>query len=802
MKTSSRCPALLILGLALLSAGHMEKRAPLIRPGLGPSPISARLNFSFAKVPLYFIPNLGQVDERALFYAITPSYTLWMTKEGLVFDSSANLKRDITKIKFLGAKEAVRVIAFQPAEHRVNYFMGRDPDKWRTDIPTSQAVTYDGLYPGIDLKIYGVDAQIEYDWIVKPGGTVGDIRFAYRNIRKTEIDQDGNLIIHTECGEFRHKKPVGYQTIDRTEREIQVSFKAIAEDTYGFQAEAFNPDYPLVIDPMILVTSTYLGASGGDGSSDIAVDGAGSVYLTGGSDASGFPVFNPFDPTWNGSSDAFVAKFTPDGRALVYSTYLGGSAWDSGSSIALDGSGCAYITGRTVSSDFPVFHAFDSTFNGFYDDAFVAKLSAAGNALEYSTFLGGSDTESGTGIAVDSAGSAYVTGETSSPDFPVLNAYDPYWSGSSDVFVVKFTPDGGSLVFSTFLGGSSIDEGADLAVDSAGSVYVTGSTYSMFFPVLNAYDPTQNGVSDAFLTKFAPDGRSLVYSTFLGGAESEFCNGIAVDSAGSAYVTGSTYSSDFPAVKAYDSAQNGGQDAFVAKFSPDGKALAYSTYLGGSAADSGWGIAVDSAGAAYVVGFTYSKDFPVFDALSSTLKNSSEAFVTKFAPEGNTLAASTFLGGNSADYGWAIDVDAARDVYVTGNTGSSDFPVSNAYDPTYNGNTDVFMTKLRLIPPYPPRNFRLQQQENSYIFFKESVNRLSWTANPENTIKIAYYRLYRKAKDAADGSYQWLADIHPSGTSFLYDDRGLKKTARYAYRITSVDENGRESGYAEISNEP
>ena len=790
-----------------------------------PSSNSSLQSFDFGKVPLYFIPNKGQVDGKALFYAKTPSYTLWMTADGLVFDSAkrrekdrdrksgglrivkpdpgpsiATGERDVSRIIFVNAKKSPEVAAQDSSQYRVNYFLGNDPDKWRTNIETSRAVLYRELYPNIDLKVYGIERQVEYDWMVKPGGAVEDIRFKFQNFERTEIDQDGNLILSTEFGELIHKKPWSYQELGGEKAEVESRFKRLGDDTYGFDVESYDRRYPLIIDPLILLYSTYLGGSGYDeGGSGIAVDSSGSVYITGETESSDFPVLHAFDSTWNSRGDVFVTKFAPDGRSLVYSTYLGGSLRDSGRDIALGSSGEAYIIGWTSSPDFPVLNdAYDSVLNG--EDAFVARLSPLGNVLLGSTFLGGSAADSGSGIALDAAGYVYVTGNTRSPDFPVVSAYDYYWNGWDDVFVAKFTSDCGALVYSTYLGGAGGDSTAGIAIDNTGSAYVAGHTNSLDFPVLNAYDRDCSS-NDIFVTKFSPDGKFLVYSTFLGGSNSEYCWGFAIDSHGSAYVTGHTYSLDFPVVNAYDPTQNGGYgyvDVFVAKFTPAGNALAFSTYLGGKKDDMPSGIAVDSAGAAYVIGMTYSSDFPVLNAIGSALKGYSDAFVTKFTPAGRSLAYSTYLGGNSSDGGGDIAVDTSQDAYVIGGTSSLDFPIANAYDPTHNGNTDFFVTKLRFIPPYQPNNFTLQRLENNYIFFKEYIHRLTWAANPEDPSRIVKYRLYRKAKDAPDTSYQRIAEV--SATTFGYDDRGLKKTPLYSYRISAVADSGIESGYAEVGN--
>ena len=381
-----------------------------------------------------------------------------------------------------------------------------------------------------------------------------------------------------------------------------------------------------------LVYSTYIGGSSIDRSHDIAVDGSGNAYVTGWTESSDFPTVNPYDGSLNADLyyDVFVTKLSPAGNSLTYSTYLGGIDFDFGYGIAVDGSGSAYVTGRTVSSDFPMVNPYDGSING-NTDVFVTKLSPAGNSLIYSTYLGGSIFDYGEDIAVDGSGSAYVTGFTYSSDFPTVNPYDGSNSiGISDVFVTKFSPAGNSLTYSTYLGESYEDLGFGIAVDGSGSAYVTGCTYDDDFPTVNPYDGSYNGGNgDVFVTKLSPTGNSLAYSTYLGGSGSEEGRGIALDGSGSAYVTGHTHSSDFPAVDPYDGSLNGDTDVFVAKLSPAGNSLTYSTFLGGSLADSSSGIAVDGSGNAYVTGYTESSDFPTANPIDEDWNGNSDAFVAK-----------------------------------------------------------------------------------------------------------------------------------------------------------------------------
>jgi len=450
--------------------------------------------------------------------------------------------------------------------------------------------------------------------------------------------------------------------------------------------------HPITItaSALYLNFSSFLGGSGWDGDyggCGFAVASDGSCYVTGKTNSSNFPTLNAYDNTFNGFHDAFVAKFSSNG-SLLWSTFLGGSGYEYGKGIAIDSNGNCYVIGSTGSSDFPTLNAYDSTFNG--GDAFVTKFNASGSLL-WSTYLGGTGNEYGDDIVIASDGSCYVTGITASENFPILNAYDStYNAGSYDAFVTKLSASG-SLLWSTYLGGSGWDHGFSIAVANDGSCYVTGETDSSDFPTLNAYDSTFNGFYDAFVTKFSISG-SLLWSTFLGGSDAEHGEGIGVASDGSCYVTGITLSNDFPILNAYDSTNS--FDAFVTKFSTSGSLL-WSTFLGGVGDEVGFDIAVLSNGHCYVTGRTYSSDFPTLNAYDSTHNAGfySDVFVTKFSTNGSLLW-STYLGGSDNDYGYGIAVTSSGSCYVTGDTYSSNFPTKNAYNSTYGGIGDFFVTKF------------------------------------------------------------------------------------------------------------
>jgi Bacterial Ig-like domain (group 3)/Beta-propeller repeat len=439
----------------------------------------------------------------------------------------------------------------------------------------------------------------------------------------------------------------------------------------------------------------------------IAVDSSGNAYVTGDTCSTDFPTMNPLQPANDGTcgwGNAFVTKLNPSGSALVYSTYLGGSVADAGLGIAVDSSGNAYVTGETLSPDFPITPgAFQTACGGGGSgcwDAFVAKINSSGSALVYSTYLGGDGVDAGWGIAVDRSSDAYVTGQTNSTNFPVTPGALQTTCGSnscsnSNAFVSKLNPSGSALVYSTYLGGSGGDYGNGIAVDSSDDAYVAGVTESTNFPTMNPLQPTFGGAIDAFVSKVNSSGSTLVYSTYLGGSGQDFGQSIAVDSSGNAYVTGATESTNFPTVSPLQPANGGSTDAFVAKLNPSGSALLYSTYLGGAGYDSGNGIAVDSSGNAYVNGTTNSANFPTMNPLQAALAGGGDAFVAEINSIGSALAYSTYLGGSGGEVGEGIAVDSSGSAFVTGFTTSTNFPTMNPLQPVYGGGySDAYVAKI------------------------------------------------------------------------------------------------------------
>ena len=598
---------------------------PLAAPPAQPDAVTqAHARAAYGQLPLSFEANQGQADASVNFLSRGSGYTLFLRPAEAVIDlQQGSGNETVLRMKLVGANSAAQAVGLAPQASTSNYLTGNDPSRWHTGIANYGRVAYRNVYAGIDLVYYGNQRQLEYDFIVAPGADTKSIRLSFQGDDGLSLDSQGNLLVHTAAGDLVEHAPVLYQESHGVRQAVTGRYMLEENGQVGFEVGAYDATRPLVIDPVYsLVYSTYLGGKGLETGYSIAVDGTGNAYVTGTTTSTNFPTKNPLQVSTGGSNDVFVTKLNATGSALVYSTYLGGSGTDVGKSIAVDGAGNAYVTGYTTSTNFPTKNPLQGNLGGAWD-AFVAKLNDTGSGLVYSTYLGGSNQDKAQGIAVDAAGNAYVTGSTNSTDFPTANALQATSSGGADGFVAELNAAGSALVYSTYLGGNFSDLLNAIAVDGSGNTYVTGSTSSTTFPTtVGAFQTTLGGQTDAFITKLTAGGTGLAYSTYLGGSTTDVGYGIAVDSAGNAYVTGYTTSTNLPTSPgAFQTSLSGGlndTDAFVTKLNPTGTGLVYSTYLGGSTgADYGYGIAVGSTGNAYVTGETRSNNFPVTNALQS-----------------------------------------------------------------------------------------------------------------------------------------------------------------------------------------
>jgi len=720
------------------------------QPGLEPRPqrsqpeqAEPQIVANYGRLPLSFEANQGQADPQVKFLSRGQGYSLFLTATeavlqlripappgqaadfGLRNANSANphsaglqptahsLQPAVLRMRLVGANPNAEARGVEELAGKSNYFIGNDPSKWRTNLPTFGKVEYRDVYPGVNLVYYGNGRQLEHDFVVAPGADPSVIRMAVEGADKMELNAQGDLVLRAGTGDVHLRKPVVYQEFDGVRQDVASSFVLRVPNPrpvptqsgsafrtphsveVGFELGTYDATRPLVIDP-VLVYSTYLGGAGTDEGYGIAVDSAGNAYVVGETSSTNFPTTSPLQPSNGGGGyyDVFVAKLNAAGSALVYSTYLGGSGSDVGCGIAVDSAGNAYVTGGTSSTNFATASPLQASFGGVYD-AFVAKLNAAGSALVYSTYLGGSFDDYGYGIAVDSAGNAYVTGHTYSTNFPTASPLQAANRGGYNAFVAKLNAAGSALLYSTYVGGSGSDVGYGIAVDSGGNAYVTGRTNSTNFPTVSPVQVANGGSYDAFVAKLNATGSALVYSTYLGGGGPDYGTAIAVDSAGNAYATGQTTSTNFPTASPFQAVSDFGIEAFVLKLNAAGSALFYSTYLGGSGEDWGYGIAVDSSGSAYVTGHTSSINFPTAGPSQTGFGGSTDVFVTKLNATGSVLVYSTYMGGRSADTGYGIAVDASGNAYVTGRTLSTDFPTASAVQPAFGGgSTDAFIAKI------------------------------------------------------------------------------------------------------------
>jgi Beta-propeller repeat/S-layer homology domain len=684
-----------------------------------PSPVIPDLG----RQSLLFEQNGGQTDPSVRFMAHAPGGTLFFTQAGVTLalkspgvsapSAEAAPAGSVVRLNFVGASPAAVVSDGSELSAKVNYFIGNDPAKWRTNLPVYAGISYSGLYDGVLLKYEGVQGHLEGTYTLAAGADANQIRWRYAGASNPQLDGAGNLLISSEGSGtlLTEQAPVAWQQIGGNKSPVDARYALAPDGTVGFALGAYNRAEPLIIDPT-LVFSTFLGGTGQDVAEGVAVDSSGNAYVTGWTSSTDFPTVIPYQPTNHGTPDAFVTKFNASG-AVVYSTYLGGGSGDQGYGIAVDAAGNAYIAGYTASTDFPTLNAYQPTRNGI--DAFLTKLNASGSALLYSTYFGGTANDYAWGVAVDGAGNAYITGNTASTNFPLRNAYQATNGGGTDAFLARLntTLSGDpSLIYSTYLGGSGEDgaggwtdstPGHGVAADAAGNAYVAGQTTSTNFPTRNAYDPTANGGDDAWVAKVSTNmvgDPSLIYSTYLGGSQCcDYGTDVDIDATGNAYVTGSTNSANFPTLNAYHSCSNSISSPFVTKLNPTGNGLVYSTCFGanGYASD----IAVDGSGRAHITGTTNDGTFPQVNALQGP-GGTWDAFALTLSAAGNTIAFSSFLGGSAADSGIGIATDGVDKTYVVGSTLSANFPTHNPYQPACSNNctpSDAFVLVINDPPP-------------------------------------------------------------------------------------------------------
>jgi len=767
IKRGRRLPYCLLLIALLLGAVIVKKNVGQAFPA-AQARSKAQWAQLYAALPLSFEANHGQTDPSVSFISRGKGYALFLTGGEAVLTlrkssvasapssvadprmpkSGPRAEDAVLRMQLLGANPSVKVTGTDELPGKTNYFIGNDPNKWQTNVPTYSKVRYQGVYPGVDLVYYGNrGGELEYDFVVAPGADANAIALGIGTAAHSplKVNSGGNLVVTLDNGNVEFHKPVVYQTeanratSHEKRQNIDARFTLDAQNHVHFELGPYDHSQPLVIDP-VLTYATYVGGSGGDIGYGIAVDAFFDAYITGVTNSTNFPsVGSPYQASSKGNGDAFVAELNPLGTNLVFSSYLGGSGSDTATAIALY-NGSAYVTGYTTSADFPTkAPAGSGTTNPFQlnyggnTDAFVTALNINGTALVYSSYLGGTGADFGQGIAVDTAGNAYITGTTQSTDFPILNAYQSINNGGQDAFLTKVNFTGEQLLFSTYLGGSQADVGQAVTLDTNNDVYLTGYTFSSNFPLASPIQSNLAGGADAFVTEFNPSGTALTFSTYLGGSGDDRAYGIALDSTLNVYITGATSSGNFPVTGGvFQPNLRGASNAFVSKLSHGGTSVVYSTFLGGTGTDQANAIAVTPAGLAFVTGFTNSSDFPTQSPIQAILGLSnnnlcgsapcSDAFVTQLNASGSALTYSTFLGGNGPDFGQGIAVDSQKNPYVTGSTSSTNFPAiyGGSYKSSLTGTAgNAFIAKIAT--PTPDNQPNLAILPSSLNFGNETI---------------------------------------------------------------------------------
>jgi hypothetical protein len=694
---------------------------------------------SYAALPLSFEVNQGQAGSDVWFLARGRGYTILLKPgeaalalqspgQGAQFPPRVQPQPKpstrVLRMRIEGANLSAAATGLERLPGVSNYFIGDDPSRWHTQVPTYKKVQFEHIRPGVNLVYYGSQGQLEYDFVLSPGVKPQSLGLSFVG-SDAAIDPQGDLVFASTGGQVTFRRPVAYQSDKSNPAKkhfLTASYIPKGHNRVGFKVLDYDPQEPLVIDPY-LYYSTYLGGSGGDAGNAIALDTYGDAYVTGSTASSNFPTsgagtgISPYQKSYGGDTDAFVTKLRYDGEVLIYSTYLGGNNYDVGQGIGVDSSGNVYVVGSTSSANFPTTASAFQVAYGGNTDAFVSKLDPSGSRLLFSSYLGGSGIDYGLALALDLSGNVFVTGYTQSADFPTVNPIQSGNSGNGDAFVAEIDtnlPQNQQLVYSTYLGGTSADSGQGIAVDSGDNAYVTGYTFSTNFPVYNAYQTANAGGVNAFITVISAYPPSFVFSTYLGGSGDDRAWAIALDSEDNIYIAGSALAactppptsppttlcspvSVFPttpyAFQTVATKQAPGYSAaFVTEMNHYGTDLIYSTLLAGSLTDVASGIAVDTAGNAYVTGYTESSDFPTANAVQASYSGGTcgsvpcqDAFVTEVNTQGTSLVYSTYLGGSAGNSGNAIAVwsnpnnNGDFEAAIAGTTYSSNFPaIANA----------------------------------------------------------------------------------------------------------------------------
>lgn len=679
-----------------------------------PDTTVAQAKAALARLPLRFEANQGQWGPEVRYGARTSGGALLLTTHGAAMVGDGR-RVDITMV---GGNAAPHIEPIEALPARTNYFVGKR-QQWRTGIANFTRVAYRAVYPGIDVVYYGNRDQLEYDFVLRPGAEPSSIRMRFQGAARIKITADGDLAVETADAQFVEKRPVVYQEDPKTtaRRPVEGRYELMAGNVVGVRVDSYDRSRPLVIDPVVTY-SLFVGGSSTDVVNAVTSDAQGHIYVAGYTrNGDLIPYGNSVQPAYDAGIDGFIAEFDPTamGSATwLYFTYLGGARDDVVTAITVDAFGFIYVTGTTTSSDFPLAGAnisstlslsSTSTSAVFPTDAFVTIISQ--NGLEYSTYYGGSGNENPYAIALDQSGLIYIFGTTQSSDMPVTSsAYQTGLWGPSDTFLAVIDRNSTSLVYATYLGGESQDDGRGMVVTPQGLVYFAASSFSQYFPFSGlAYSAFQKGIENLVIGVIDPTQQgyaSLLYCTYLGGSVLDEVRSLKLDKNGKLLLTGWTLSPDFPVTaSAMQPVYGGAGNAFVARVNPAAPPNAfveYSTFLGGSGGDVGYDLINDAAGNIVVTGYTVSSDFPVTkDAMQPQFGNGAEAFVVKLNPAvagKGALVYGTYIGGPGTHVGQSLALAPDGSVFLGGYT-TPDWQLPASLNIYNGGGSDGFAAVLK-----------------------------------------------------------------------------------------------------------
>ncbi|MGE5458438.1 MAG: SBBP repeat-containing protein, partial [Methanococcaceae archaeon] len=749
----------------------------------------------------FFIENRGQWPSEVKYLARVGGMNAWITSTGVVYDYFQIIKNDnknetskiipgkkeeferenttvkghVVKMQLLDANTMAVNQGNDKKECYYNYFIGNDQSKWASFVPLYGDIAINEIYKDINVKYYFDGNNIRYDYVVKPGADLSLIKLKFEGQYSFRINDSGELILITSLGEVTNGKLYSYQNIGGANEEVFSRFVQNPDGTISFDVPDYNKEEELIIDPLIY--STFIGGDWDDLGLSIKVNSANNAFITGNTLGAGYPVTpGAYDYFDNGGWDCFVTKFNSTGTDLVYSTFIGGGYHELNQSITLDANGNVFISGKTESTNYPTSSGAFQTYNHGGSDIFVSKFNSSGSSLIYSTLIGGTGNDDGNSIALDAEGNAYITGRTSSLNYPVTSGVfqSNIGGGGADGFVTKLNFQGTGLVFSTYLGGDNYEALKNIAVDPQGNAYITGNTSSANFPITaGAFQTIKNGSECGIVCKLNPSGTNLVYSTFLGGSSYSQGKAITVDNLGFAFLTGMTNSSDFPVTNgAFQTIYKGNYDVFITKLNLTGNSLVYSTFIGGSNNDTPYSIVIDTSGNAYISGETNSVNFPIVPGSYQTFNNgNNDAFITKLNPTGNSLMYSSYLGGLSNDQGRGTAIDNSFNSYILGYTNSTNYPVTpGAFQTTSNGAPEVFLTKLNLdlLP------LKVTVPNGGEIWKGGEVKSIAWEAVGVSNIKIQYstnkgasWNTISESYPTISGSFSWTVPVITSAQTLI-----------------------------------